>query len=75
MCGEVGEAGCNEDGSPGMSHIHRLCLDPHDLVGHGHCGNHHGELPQQEDEGADRVDGSDSQRVGRLEKKEEELKL
>ena len=72
--GEVGEAGGDEDRSPGVSHIHRLRLDPHDLVGHGHRGDDHGQLAQQEDEGADWVDGSDSQCVGRLEE-EEKLKL
>ena len=36
-----------------MRHVHRLRLDPHDLVGDAHRGNHHGNLAQHEDKGAD----------------------
>ena len=71
MGGEIGEAGSNEDGSPRVGHVHRLRLDPHDLVGDGHRGNDHGKLAEQEDEGTNGVDGSNSQSVGGLEKKRE----
>ena len=65
---EVGEAGGDQDRSPGMRHVYCLRLDPHDLVGNGHRGNHHGKLAQQQDEGAHGVDGGDSQSVRGLQK-------
>ena len=50
--GEVGEAGRDEDGRPRVCYVHGLRLDPHDLVRHGHGGDHHGQLAQEQDEGA-----------------------